>query len=312
MALAKEGMAMPDGAYPIRNVEDLKNAIQAYGRAKYSERSAVRKHITKCARKLKKFDLIPSDWSTAASADVAQKVDSMRASITASAVTEFADVPKGEISYFELEKLKDAKSEADKQTEEEIKIAEDIKSGKLDPNSTSEEGEGLKFVSGVNQPRDAKGKYRTVLARLKQNLGVAGLSRALIKAQEAENMDFAGDYAASAGASEDLLGMIDRIDSKALNPRALENVRATAGELGTVIANLPLPFGKDAEKLKFSDLPSGLKDLIEQMITRVEAKIGKEDADIATRSLKSYMSGADVYSQGEVQSEMSTLLRLLT
>jgi len=48
------------------------------------------------------------------------------------------------------------------------------------------------------------------------------------------------------------------------------------------------------------------------MITRVEAKIGKEDADIATKSLKSYMSVADLYSQGEVQSEMSKLLRLLT
>jgi hypothetical protein len=78
------------------------------------------------------------------------------------------------------------------------------------------------------------------------------------------------------------------------------------------MANLPLPFGKDASKLKFSDLPTGLKDLIEQMITRVEAKIGKEDADVATQELRSYMSGADVYSQGEVQSQMSKLLRLLT
>ena len=68
----------------------------------------------------------------------------------------------------------------------------------------------------------------------------------------------------------------------------------------------------EAQKVRFSDLPAGLKDLIEQMITRVEAKIGKEDANIATKSLKSYMSGADVYSQGEVQSEMSKLLRLLT
>jgi len=48
------------------------------------------------------------------------------------------------------------------------------------------------------------------------------------------------------------------------------------------------------------------------MISRVEAKIGKEDADVATQSLRSYMSGADLYSQGEVQSEMSKLLRLLT
>jgi hypothetical protein len=32
--LAKEGRALPDGSYPIVNVADLKNAIQAIGRAK--------------------------------------------------------------------------------------------------------------------------------------------------------------------------------------------------------------------------------------------------------------------------------------
>jgi len=150
------------------------------------------------------------------------------------------------------------------------------------------------------------------LARLKQNLGVAGLQKALLKVQEAENLEFSGNYTKSAAASSELLDMIDRLDTKALNPEALENVRLTAAELGKTIANLPLPFGKESSKLRFSDLPSGLKDLIEKMITRVEAKIGKEDAAVATKGLQSYMSGADVYSQGEIQSEMSKLLRLLT
>lgn len=302
---------MEDGAYPIRDESDLRNAIQAYGRAKASERRAVRRHITKRARALKKYDLIPQQWKNVSSMEAAEKVASMRASITAFSYSEFAEGDEDEISETELKKLKDAKSEADKQTEEEIEAAKDVKSGKIDPNGLDEDGKP-KYISGVNQPRDAKGKYRTVLARLKQNLGVAGLAKALKKAEDAENLDFAGNYQASADASGELLGMIDRIDSKALNPEALENVRATAGELGTVIANLPLPFGQDAEKLRFSDLPSGLKDLIGQMITRVEAKIGKKDADIATQDLRSYMSGADLYSQGEVQSEMSTLLRLLT
>jgi hypothetical protein len=106
--------------------------------------------------------------------------------------------------------------------------------------------------------------------------------------------------------------MLDRLDANALNPEALENVRNSAAELGRVISNLPLPFGEDAEKLKFSDLPSGLKDLIKDMMDRVEAKIGKEDGDIATQKLKSYISGGDVFSQGEVQSEMNKMLRLLT
>jgi hypothetical protein len=306
MALAKEGKAMPDGAYPIRNEEDLKNAIQAYGRAKASERREVRKHIIKRARQLKKSSLIPRHWQNAESMEAAELVASLRSRIEA-----VVAAPAEEISEEELKKLRDVKEEADKETEAEIEAAKDVKANRGDLPTRDEEGRS-KFISGVNQPRDARGKYRKVLARLKQNLGVAGLSRALQKVEEAENLDFAGDYAASAEASDDLLGLIDRLDTKALNPRALENVRLTAAELGKTMANLPLPFGKDASKLKFSDLPSGLKDLIDQMITRVEAKIGKEDADIATQKLRSYMAGADVFNQGEVQSEMSKLLRLLT
>lgn len=309
MKLAEEGKALADGAYPIRNVEDLKNAIQAYGRAKPSERREVRKHIIKRARQLKQADLIPDQWSNADSAEAESMVASMRSKLES--LTAATPVNE-EISDADLKELKDAKKEADKQTEEEIAQAEKVRTGKTTVEDKFDEDGRQRYVSGVNQPRDAKGKYRTVLARLKQDLGVAGLSRALVKAQEAENLDFAGDYAASAAASGDLLSMIDRLDSGALNARALENVRLTAGELGKTIANLPLPFGKDADKLKFSDLPAGLKDLIDSMITRVEAKIGKKDADIATQELRSYMAGADVYSQGEVQSQMSKLLRLLT
>lgn len=307
--LAKQGKALSDGAYPIRNVEDLKNAIQAYGRAKPSERSEVRKHIIKRARQLKKSNLIPEKWMTAASTEAEAMVAAMRTKTQ----TVVAAAPKGEeISDEELKELRQAKKEADKQTEQEIADAEDVRTGKTTVQDKFDEDGRQKYISGVTQPRDAKGKYRTVLARLKQDLGEAGLARALQKAEQAENLDFAGDYAASVGASSELLGMIDRLDSGALNAQAIENIRITAGELGKTIANLPLPFGKDAEKLKFSDLPTGLKDLIDQMIIRVEAKIGKKDADIATQELRSYMAGADVYSQGEVQSQMSKLLRLLT
>jgi hypothetical protein len=251
--------------------------------------------------------LIPDNWSNADSAEAAEIVASLRSRIEVVAAAPKAE----EISEEELEELRKAKEEADKQTEEEVEAAEEVRANRGNLPERDEDGR-VKYVSGVNQPRDAKGKYRKVLARLKQDLGVAGLSRALQKVEEAENLDFAGDYAASAAASSELLGMIDRLDAKALNPRALENVRLTAAELGKTIANLPLPFGKEASKIRFSDLPAGLKNLIEDMITRVEAKIGKEDADVATKSLKSYMSGADLYSQGEVQSEMSKLLRLLT
>jgi len=48
--LAKEGKALPDGSFPIVNVADLRNAIQAFGRAK--AKGPVAKHIKRRARAL--------------------------------------------------------------------------------------------------------------------------------------------------------------------------------------------------------------------------------------------------------------------
>lgn len=62
-ALAKKGHALPDGSYPIRNVEDLKNAIQSYGRSPLKKRMEVRKHIIKRAKALDSRDLIPTAWA---------------------------------------------------------------------------------------------------------------------------------------------------------------------------------------------------------------------------------------------------------
>jgi hypothetical protein len=59
--LAKKGQAMPDGSYPIATVGDLRNAIQAFGRAKNA--SAVKQHIIKRAKALGKTDLLPDGWS---------------------------------------------------------------------------------------------------------------------------------------------------------------------------------------------------------------------------------------------------------
>jgi 2'-5' RNA ligase len=59
--MADRGTAMPDGSYPIANVEDLKNAIQAIGRAK--DPDAVKAHIRKRAKALGAENLIPESWT---------------------------------------------------------------------------------------------------------------------------------------------------------------------------------------------------------------------------------------------------------
>ena len=55
--MAAKGFALADGSFPIANLEDLKNAIQAYGRAKDQAKTA--KFIVKRAKALGAEDLVP-------------------------------------------------------------------------------------------------------------------------------------------------------------------------------------------------------------------------------------------------------------
>jgi hypothetical protein len=274
-ALAKKGYALPDGSYPITNVDSLKDSIQAYGRSKPGKRAAVRRHIMKRARALDKADLIPDKWKKASASLIDEDLSDIRARLA-----EFSS------------KIENTGEELGKALAVEVKDQ-----GKYTPET---------------QPRDEKGKFRVVLARLKSDLGDTGSDEAIKKIEEVENLDDAGNYLEATRSAGDLISIVDRIDTGALDSKSLENVRSSARALGEVIANLPLPFGSDTEKVRYSDLPPALKGLIDDMISRVEDKIGKKDADEATVDLKSFMSGGDYYSQAEISSQMSKLLRLLT
>lgn len=59
--LAEEGLALPNGSFPIRNRGDLRNAISAFGRASAGERQAVANHIRRRARALDATDMIPTE-----------------------------------------------------------------------------------------------------------------------------------------------------------------------------------------------------------------------------------------------------------
>lgn len=61
--LADRGAAMPDGSYPIATVADLRNAVQAFGRA--SNKEAVKRHIVRRARALNATDALPEGWGVA-------------------------------------------------------------------------------------------------------------------------------------------------------------------------------------------------------------------------------------------------------
>ena len=60
LELAKEGMALPDGSFPIVGESDLRNAIQAFSRAE--DKDAAKKHMMKRAAALKLENIIPLNW----------------------------------------------------------------------------------------------------------------------------------------------------------------------------------------------------------------------------------------------------------
>jgi hypothetical protein len=309
MRLAEEGKALPDGSYPIRNAQDLKNAIRAYGRSKPGSRGKVKRHIMKRAIGLNKEEIIPENWKGAAS-NLDEIVVTMKTRATFAAASMNSEAVFSKQEFAE----EPAPEEIADLTDEEIEVLrQEAKARKAQENDgVSRDEDGRPKYTPETQPRDASGKFRQVLARIKQDLGTSGLDRVLDKIEEAENFDSTGDYAGAAKAAGDLLGIIDRLDSGALNAEALENVRISAGELGKVIANLPFAFGEESQKIRFSDVPPALRDLMEDMITRVEDKIGQEDADIATADLKKFISGSELYNQSEISSQMAKLLRLLT
>jgi uncharacterized membrane protein YkoI len=74
MSMAKNGNALPDGSFPIKDEADLRNAVQAFGRAKDQDKAKA--HIMKRAVDLGLEDLIPSGWASSEksekSADVAE------------------------------------------------------------------------------------------------------------------------------------------------------------------------------------------------------------------------------------------------
>lgn len=60
--LAKKGLALPDGSFPIRNKQDLRNAIKTWGLTKKSKKAAVKKFIKKRAKQLGAMSELPARW----------------------------------------------------------------------------------------------------------------------------------------------------------------------------------------------------------------------------------------------------------
>jgi hypothetical protein len=103
-AAASSGAAMPDGSFPIKSKQDLKNAIRLAGNAKNPD--AARAHIKRRAKALGASDMIPDTWKAAAG-------DGLKK-------------PKGaKVKKYDIENIvKAAVAEANQASEERVKALE--------------------------------------------------------------------------------------------------------------------------------------------------------------------------------------------
>ena len=291
-SLAKKGKALPDGSYPIRNERDLKNAITASGRANPEDLDAVKTHIIKRAETLGKLTLLPEDWGvkpkTSFSILDLTSQEAMGKTFAAEDDSSVADAPA-----------------IDAPAAEEVPAAP---VAKIPVNSESP----AKYVPGVNQPRDNSGRFLDVLARLKSDLGPDASQDVVTDVQKANKLAQAGNYAQSVEASQQLLKTLDQLNDGALNKEELANVKTAASELGKIVTNLPLPFKDPNAKMRYSDLPPVLKNLLDNMVDRVNKKIGKEDGAKATSDVREFMSGSELFNQSDLSANLAKMLRLLT
>jgi hypothetical protein len=300
-AYISEFSDVPPEKRPITNLADLKAAVHAYGHLDQASRPATRRHIVRQARALGHTDVVPASWTELSVDDFGLSYLDTRAVL---------------MSSLSPDRALAMRSKRRKRSPKKAACADDSE------HSLAEfavgDGGGTwstlrKKYTADTQPRDAHGKFRQVLARLKVDLGNAKSMQAVVeKVEEAENLDDAGDYAEAAKSALEVINIVDRVDTGGIDPTSVTGIREGARQLGSAIANLPLAFGEQGEKVRYSDLPPAIQTMINDMIDRVNEKIGAEEGRDATELLRKFMSGGLTFSQMDISRELATMLRLLT
>lgn len=161
------------------------------------------------------------------------------------------------------------------------------------------------------QPRTDNGQFRQILARLKADLGTSGNQGVVNEIKQAEALEYAGDYEKAAQKAVELLGTIDRIETGAMDPTKVESIRLGTTQLASSIAHLPLPFNDQVQKVRFSDLPPVLRQLMTALMGKVETKLAPDDAEKALAEVKDFMRGGAVVSQSDIDRVMNKMLHIL-
>ena len=168
----------------------------------------------------------------------------------------------------------------------------------------------VKFTAKT-QPRDYNGRFKRILARLKGNLGEKGTEDVAKKIQETEEAQVAGNYAEMRTHGNSLIDLINNIEDGTLKKGTAKNLRNGATDLSTAIAYLPLPQGEATAKVRFTDVPLAMQEMVRSMVRQVEEQLDSDTAEKYISVLKSYMAGGRTMASDQLSEELNKLLRVL-
>ena len=164
----------------------------------------------------------------------------------------------------------------------------------------------------ANHPRDEHGRFRKVLFRLKDDLaGKTGTKEAIKNADEAIEADRAGDDKKAKEAADRLITELDKIADNTVDLEDQEDLKRNGKQLAEVIARLPMAQGNANQKMRYTDLPVALRDLVEDLLGRLSTAVDQDTYDEVAGPITTYMSGADYMHSDEIQSHLNRIMRYL-
>ena len=350
-ALAKKGLALPDGSFPIRNTDDLENAIHDVGRAK--DPAAAKKHIIKRAKALGATGKIPDSWKTTSI------IDQMSMSIEdgEDGLTEFTYIPvktrhalarkgqalpDGSYPIRNVHDLHNAIRAIGRAKDPEavkkhiIKRAHALGASRFIPadwqvkSLTAGAGDDLRarieaakqFSQNVSEPESvtelsveepASGKFSHALSSLRNSNNISGHNEINAQLSHLQRFENEGqsDSHQATIQAANLVNSLHGLDTKTLTPGDIKTVRAASRELSMIIANSDLPTDNPDETIHFSDLSPVIQQLSQTLLSQVEKKQGSKQAAKTTADWKSFASGESELDQAAISSELNKMLSSL-
>jgi hypothetical protein len=257
--MADKGHAMSDGSFPIATVADLRNAVQALGRAKNPD--AAKRHIIKRARALGAVGSLPDSWGVKESDVPATRPDST------TTIEETLEVTMGKIQIEESEhtRLVEEAGRVDTLTSERDteKARADELAAKL---AEVEAAKAADTGTPATPPADKRNPRQLIEAQLADQKHEIAVLTARERARDIVGEELAEAWVAPstvARLSSDLLSAMPLVDGKldeiglrnrcveARNRAELEAAETLdAAGLGTPrgMGGLPTPAGGDATR----------------------------------------------------------------